>query len=115
MTPRRPSQQQACLPFSPREVRRLSNIIFNTANLLLHDELAPMTQAVGMGRGLELWRKLHDLGRGSSDLISREKVKMYTYPSRCRTLDDLAVKLDLWRGLRAQLETQGETFTERQH
>ena len=47
------------------------------------------------------------------DLINREKVKLYTYPSRCRNLDELAVKLDLWRGLRARLEGQGEVFTDR--
>jgi hypothetical protein len=41
------------------------------------------------------------------DLIDREKVMLYTYPSRCRTLDELAVKLDLRKGLRAQLEGQG--------
>ena len=30
-------------------------------------------------------------------------------------MDDLALKLDLWKGLRAQLEALGEVFTERQH
>ena len=93
------------IDMNPADVRTLSNTVFNNIKLLLHDDLAPTTQAVGIGRGLELWRKLHDLGRGSSDLINREKVKMYTYPSRCRAMDDLAVKLDLWRGLRAQLES----------
>ena len=35
--------------------------------------------------------------RGSSDLINREKVKLYSYPSLCESIDDLVVKLDLWR------------------
>ena len=30
-------------------------------------------------------------------------------------MDDLVVKLDLWRRLRAHLEGFGESFTERQH
>ena len=100
---------------SPAEVRMLSSAIFANVKIILHDTLGPTTQAVGSGHGLELWRKLHDLGRGSSDLINREKIKLYSYPNRCATMDDLAVKFDLWRGLRAQLESLGEVFTERQH
>ena len=72
-------------------------------------------KGVGVVRGLELWKELHDVGRGSSDLVNREEVKSYTYPRRSPNLDDLAVKLDLWKGLRAQLEALGEVFTERQH
>ena len=82
---------------------------------LLHDILFPTTQAVGAGRGLELWRKLHDLVRDSSDLINGENVKLYTYPSRCGSMDDFVVKLDLYEGLLAQLEGFGEYFAERQH
>ena len=48
-----------------------------------------------------------------ADLINREKAKSYTYPRRSPNLDDLAVKLDLWKGLRAQLEALGKVFTER--
>ena len=95
------------------EIGLLSNSIFGNVKLLLHDNLVPTTQAVGGGRGLELWRKLHDLGRGSSDLINREKVQLYSYTSCCGSMDDLVVKLDLWRGLRAQLEGFGESFTNR--
>ena len=79
--------------------------------LLLHDNLVP-TELV---RGLELWRKPNDLERGSSDLANSEKVKLHTYSSRCGSMDDLVVKLDLWRGLRAQLEGFGGSFTEQQH
>ena len=106
---------KAGLSLLPAEVRLLSDTIFNNVKLLLHDNLAPTTQVVGVERGLELWRKLHDVGRGSSDLTNREKVKSYTYPRLRPNLDDLAVKLDLWKGLRTQLEALEEVFTERQH
>ena len=66
-------------------------------------------------RGLELWRKPNDLERGSSDLANSEKVKLHRYSSRCGSMDDLVVKLDLWRWLRAQLEGFGVSFTEQQH
>ena len=46
------------LPLLPAEVRLLSDTIFNNVKLLLHDNSAPTTQAVGVGRGLELWRAL---------------------------------------------------------
>ena len=91
------------------EVRLRSNAIFANVKLLLHDNLVPTTQAVGAGE-LELWRKLHDLGRGSSDLTNREKVKLHTYPSRCGSMDDLVVKLDLWRGLRGSVGSLRRVF-----
>jgi hypothetical protein len=64
---------RAGITMGPGEIRALSSAVFNNIKLLLHDDLAPTTQAVGLGRGLELWRTLHDLGRGSSELINREK------------------------------------------
>ena len=47
---------KAGIPLLPAEVRMLSDTIFNV-KLLLHDNSAPTTQAVGVWRGLELWRE----------------------------------------------------------
>ena len=41
---------KAGLLLLPAEVRLLSDTILNNVKLLLHDNLAPTTQAVGVGR-----------------------------------------------------------------
>ena len=43
----------AGLALCPAAARLLSETVFNNIKLLLHDDLAPTTQAVGVGRGLE--------------------------------------------------------------
>ena len=87
---------EAGITLLPAEVRLLSDTIFDNVKLLLHDNLLPRPRLSVCG--LVLWRKLHDVGRGSSDLINREKVKSHTNPRRGPNLDDLAVKLELWKG-----------------
>ena len=96
------------------EVRLRSNAIFAYVKLLLRDNLVPTTQAVGAGN-LSCGESSMTWGAAARISPTARRLSFTRTPADAGAWTTLVVKLDLWRRLRAQLETFGGSFTERQH
>jgi hypothetical protein len=85
----------------------VSYVLFEGIKHVLHDNLLGRARICGVGRGLELWRKLHSEWQGAAPQVIAAKSKRFQDPAKCSNVLHLWEALPAWEQLGAEIASGG--------